>query len=156
MEMPRCFIMTALNLYHWYDNARCVGFSGIFYWKTGTFDLWKTGINGIMGSPLYWLNITFGQYGLLIIGVVYLLCAGTSVFAFILSRFSKNIMLLLFKTMPAFIPSLLLSNWVLSEFLNVFDDRNMFIRFFVFALSLIAGMGAALFVMCREKKVEIL
>jgi len=56
-------------------------FTGIFS-ATGTQVFWNNGINSFMGFPLHWFSITYGQYNLLIIGVIYLLSIGTAVFSF--------------------------------------------------------------------------
>ena len=129
-------------------------FAGI-YSVTGLYAFWNNGINSFMGFPYHWLSVTFGQYCLIITGVMYLLSVGAAVFAFILSRFSRNIILLMFKVIPFFISAVLLSNWLLREFLSLFTEINIFTQLSVFAFTLIAGTAAALAVICREKRFEL-
>ena len=73
-----------------------------------------------------------------------------------LSRFSRSRIKLLFKVVPFFVPAMLLSNWVLNEFLSLFETGNIFIQLFVFLLSIIAGMGITVLVIRRKKRVELL
>jgi len=123
---------------------------------TGAQAFWGNGINSFMGFPLHWLSITYGQYILLIVAVIYLLSIGTAAFAFILSRFSQNKVKLIFKVIPIFVPIILLSNWVLSEFLSIFADGNILIELFMLLVYLAVGIGLAAFVVARERRVELL
>ena len=132
-------------------------FAGLFGLATGAHVFWNNGINSFMGFPLHWLSITYGQYCLLIISVIYLLSIYSAAFAFILSRFSQNKIRLMFKIIPLFVSAVLLSmNWVLQEFLSVFERGNIFIHLLIFLFSIIAGIGISMLVIRREKKAPLL
>lgn len=131
-------------------------FMAILFYATNVHAFWNNGINGFMSFPYHWLSITFGQYCLLIIGIIYLLAIGAATLAFTLSRFSKNLVLLIFKTIPLFVFAILLSNWVLGDFLSLFDTVNIFIQLLVFAGLFAVGIGVAIFVIRKEKMVELL
>ena len=129
-------------------------FAGI-YSVNGTQVFWNNSINSFMGFPYHWLSITFGQYCLLIIGVIYVLSVGTAMCAFILSRFSRNLVMLIFKVIPFFIAVMLLSNWVLDHFLSVFDGGNDLTKLSALAFALVVGVVTAAVIIHKEKRVEL-
>jgi len=130
-------------------------FSGIFGGLTGVHAFWNNGINSFMSGSFYWLSITYGQYVLLMIGIIYLLSLGTATFAFILSRFSQNMIKLIFKIIPLFAFMVMLSNWILGYFLIISAGGNVLLQMLSLIITLIVGMIAALFVIHREKRFEL-
>lgn len=103
-------------------------FISIFLITTESHVFWNNGINSFLSPTFHWLSITFGQYVLLMIAVMYLISIGTATCAFLLSRFSPNMIKLLFKVIPFFIVAFMLSNWILSDFLVVSVGGNAFSR----------------------------
>ncbi|MCL2527691.1 MAG: hypothetical protein FWE42_04650 [Defluviitaleaceae bacterium] len=93
-------------------------FSGIFSVK-GTWVFWNNGINSFMNHTMYWLSITYGQYVLLMIAVIYVLSIISAAAGFIISWFSKNNASLVFKLTPLFIAGAFLAHRVLHDFLSI-------------------------------------
>jgi hypothetical protein len=130
-------------------------FAGIYGVTTGVYAFWNNGISSFMSGSFHWLSITYGQYCLLIIGVIYLLSIGTAAFSFILSRFSQNMIRLIFKVIPFFIAAMLLSNLVLNEFLGVYTGGNVLLQIYSLMFAFIVGVGISVSVVHKEKKVEL-
>ena len=116
---------------------------------------WGNGINSFMSWHFHWLSITFGQFCLLIIGVVYVLSIGAAALAFILARFSSNRVRLMFKIVPLFVGAIILANWVLEHFLTVSVGGNWVLQLAVLGGLMVAGVSAALLIVRREKRVEL-
>jgi len=131
-----------------------VVFSGIFS-LTEAHAFWNNGINSFLNFPYFWLPITYGQYVFLIVGVIYLLSIGAAAFAFALSRISQSMIRLLFKIIPFFTAVILLSNWVLSEFLAVYLGGSVLIQMLSVVFLLVAGVTIVTVVVHREKKFEL-
>ena len=68
---------------------------------TVAWEYWNTIImsSGIRGMWLY--NVTFGQYVFILAGIIIASCTGAAGFAFILARFSTNIVNAMIKAVPA-------------------------------------------------------
>jgi len=130
-------------------------FGGIFS-TLETWRFWNNGINSFMSYPYHWLSITYGQYVLLMVGVIYLFSIGTAIFAFTLSRFSQNMVRLMFKVIPSFVAAQRLSNWVLFNFLGIFVGGDVFAQMFWTLLALVAVTVIAMGVLHREKKCELM
>ena len=130
-------------------------FAGVYGAATGVHAFWNTGINSFLNGQFYWLSITFGQYCLLMIGLLYLLSIGAAAFAFVLSRFSQNRIKLLFKVVPFFVAGITLSNWILHNFLAIFEGGNFVLQLSVLAVSVFAGMVTAMVVVRSEQRVEL-
>jgi len=129
-------------------------FAGIFSINE-THEFWNNGINSFLSSQYHWLSITYGQYVLLIAIIIYLMSIGAATFVFALSRYSQSLIQLMFKVTPFFFAALMLSNWILSEFLGIFVGGNVFAQMLSLALSLFAAMAIAILIIRREKRVEI-
>lgn len=130
-------------------------FIGVFMLTTEVYAFWNNGINSFLTDTFHWLSVTFGQYMLLMVGVMYVLSIGSATFAFVLSRFSPNMIRLMFKVIPFFIAALMLSNWVLDNFLAIHIGGNLLVQISSLLVSLAFGGVIALIVLCREKRVEI-
>lgn len=130
-------------------------FMGIFVIATETYVFWNNGINSFLTHTFHWLFITFGQYMLLMIGLMYALSIGAATFAFVLSRFSQNMIKLLFKVIPFFVAVLILSNWIFDNFLAIYVGGNVLAQISSLLVLLIFGNAIALVVLYREKRVEL-
>ncbi|MCL2387953.1 MAG: hypothetical protein FWC89_10465 [Defluviitaleaceae bacterium] len=130
-------------------------FAGAFSF-TNAFALWHNGINSFMSFPFHWLSITYGQYLLLIVAIIYVLGFGTAAFAFVLSRFSKNMIWLLFKVIPFFVAAQRLSNFILRDFLAVYIGGDIFAQITSLVIALIVGIIAVVIVTRREKIVDLM
>ena len=131
-------------------------FAGIYGVRTDVHALWNNGINSFLSFEFYWLSITFGQYVLLMIGMMYLLSIGAAAFAFVLSRFSQNKIRLMFKIVPFFVVGMILSDWILSYFLAIYDGGDWWLQLSTLIVLLVVGLLMAMFVLRRENKVELL
>jgi len=131
-----------------------VVFVGIFS-TLRTWVFWNNGINSFLGWPFHWLSITYGQYVLFIIGIIYSLSIGTAVFAFTLSRFSQNMVRLMFKVIPFFVVTQMLSNWVLTDFLGIYIGGDIFIQMLSLMMAFVMVVIVATFVLQREKRSEL-
>jgi hypothetical protein len=125
------------------------------YWNVHIMSL------GIWGMWLY--NITFGQYVLVLAGMIMVLCTGTACLAFILARFSSNIVTVVIKAVPTGIALAMLSafatNAVLSDTNIVFDKifRGQFDVPEVIVCGVVAlgALIAATIVVIREARVDV-
>ena len=131
-----------------------VVFGGIFS-RLGMWGLWHNGINSFMSTPFHWLSITYGQYILLLVGVVYVLAIAAGMIAFALSRFSQNMVRLMFKVIPFFVVSQIFSRWVLSDFLGVYVGGNIFAQFAGVVGGFLLATAIAVCIVYREKRWEI-
>jgi len=131
-----------------------VVFAGVFS-VNGTWAFWNNGINSFMSWRYHWLSITYGQFSLLIVGIMYLLSLGAAAFAFVFSRFSRHMIRLIFKLIPFFISALLLAYWVLGHFLCVFNVGDMVAQMLMLMVSLILGILIAIAVIFTEQRVEL-
>ena len=129
-------------------------FAGIFS-ITDVQGLWHNGINSFLNWQFFWLSITFGQYCLMLIAILYALSLASAAFAFVLSRFSSNKIRLMFKIVPFFVFGMMLQDWILSYFLVIFEGGNWVLQVSVLAVSLIVGILLAMVVIRREKRVEL-
>jgi len=77
-------------------------FGGTFY-ANGTCLFWESNINSEFNIGHYSVfRLTYGQWVIAMIALMYILALGFSMFAFILSRFSRNLITLVMKLVPAF------------------------------------------------------
>ena len=129
-------------------------FAGIFS-TLETWAFWNNGINSFMSVPFHWLSITYGQYVLLIVAVIYLLSVGTAVFAFVLSRYSQNMVRLMFKIIPLFVATQMLSSLVLTSFLAIFEGGNVIQQTVSLLSAFVVALAVAAFIVRNEKRVEI-
>ena len=130
-------------------------FAGVYGVRTEVYELWNNGINSFLNSRFYWFSITFGQYSLLISGIMYLLSIGTATVAFVFSRFSRNVITLLLKIIPLFIASAILSDWILEDFLAIHYGGDIILQFFALAIALFVAGIIAFVVIKRERRVEL-
>lgn len=82
----------------------------VFYMKHGTFQFWDNPINSFFFGDIYWFDLSFGQYLLVILLLIALFTGGTAGVAFFLSCFSRNYISLMLKIIPVFFVLGMLSN----------------------------------------------
>ena len=111
-----------------------------------------------------WLyDITFGTFALILAGMIVLLCVGAACVAFILARFSNNIVTLMVKTVPAGAAlatvAALTVNMALADwnyvFNSVFHGRVDMPEVMLCGTVLVLGVLAAVLVLKREKCVDV-
>jgi len=132
-------------------------FAGIFAVTTGVHGFWHNGINSFLGGgSFHWLSITYWQYWLLMVGVMYMLSIGAAALAFVLSRFSNNMIRLIFKLIPLLVAAVTLSNRALDDFLAIYYGGNAIVQAGMLVLALAAGIVISAITVCREKHVELM
>jgi len=130
-------------------------FIGVFAARTGVYAFWGNGINSFLGATFHWLSITFLQYVLLMAGVMYLLATASAALAFVCSRFSINMIRLMFKIIPLFVVAVMVSNWVLDDFLVVFVGGNVLLQAGVVLGLVVLAAAVGVFIVRRERLVEV-
>lgn len=80
------------------------------YAKLGTWQFWNHPINSFYEGDVYWFDISFGQYLLIILLLAVFFSGSVAGVAFSLSCFSRNYISLILKMIPAFILLAFLSN----------------------------------------------
>ncbi|MCL2109087.1 MAG: hypothetical protein FWH20_07060 [Oscillospiraceae bacterium] len=65
-----------------------------------TAEYWNTSIMSLGGNGMWMYDVTFGQYVIFLGGMIISACVGTACFAFILARFSANIVTVMIKSVP--------------------------------------------------------
>jgi len=130
-------------------------FAGILAARAEVHVFWNNGINSFMGATFHWLSITFGQYVLLMVGIMYVLSVAVASLAFVLSRFSSNMIRLVFKIIPLFVVAVWMSNWVLDDFLVVVIGGNAVLQAGLLVALWVVGLVVGACVVARENKVEL-
>ncbi len=132
---------------------------GARYSTNGTWMFWDGGITSFLNAT-FLVNITYGQYIIIYIILLYTFCLGTGALAFVLSRFSQNPITLILKLIPVFAAFAMLSTFV---FNYTFSISNIlyaatgiwWIEVIVCGLLLILGLALALYIIRREKRVDV-
>lgn len=74
----------------------------LFYARLGVWEFWDNPINSFFFGDIYWFDLSFGQYLLVILLLIALFTGGAAGIAFSLSCFSRNYISLMLKIIPAF------------------------------------------------------
>jgi len=135
---------------------------GTIYSSNGTWPFWNNGLTSFLNLKVdaFWFDITYGQYIIAYIVMLYMLCLSAAAIAFVLSRFSQNPVTLILKLIPVFA---VLGVLGVSVYYCTFSFDNILsvatgivgIEPIVCGIVLLAGLAAALFVVRREKRVEV-
>ena len=134
---------------------------GALYSTNGTWVFWKNGMTSFLGSYGFFLfRMTYGQYILACIALIYMLCLGAAAFAFVLSRFSQNLIALILKLIPFFGLMGALASGV---FLHAFHYGNILytgtgifgIEAIACGMVLLAGLAASVYTVRRERNVDV-
>ena len=129
----------------------------------GAGKYWNAHIMSLASHGMQLYNITFGQYALILAGMILVLSVGAACFTFILARFSANIVTLLIKAVLVGVAaagiSALSVNMALSfnniVFNTVFRGRLDAPEVAVCGVVAVVGMIAAVVVTIREKRVDV-
>jgi hypothetical protein len=135
------------------------------YLVSGAGNYWEAHIMSYIfsyGREMQLYNITFGQYVLVLAGMILALSVGTACFTFILARFSANIVMMI-KAVPVGVAVAgivaLSVNMALSSnniiFNTIFRGRFDAPEIIVCVLVAIAGVIAAVVVTTREKNSDL-
>jgi len=127
-------------------------------------EYWNVSIMSLGGGVMWMYDVTFGQYVIFLGGMIISVCIGTACFAFVLARFSANIVTVMIKSVPvgaALAAILALSaNRAFSHYNIVFNQ--VFVGRFdmpeVVMCGAIGALGvlAATLVVKREKRIDVL
>jgi hypothetical protein len=131
---------------------------GAIYAGNGTQIFWNNYVASFYSFFYMSVPITFGQYVMVMIGMIYLLGMAISALAFILSRFSINFVALIAGLIPIAIAASMLCVYIVFEMpLNAFHAETGIALFepIVCATLLVFGTAAAFSVVRRERKIDI-
>lgn len=136
---------------------------GAIYSMNGTWLLWNNGLTSFLNfmATFFWFDITYGQYIVLSIVLLYILCLGAAAIAFVLSRFSQNLITLILKLIPAFgvLGALCFSvfNCTLSSKNALYTGTGIVgIEPIICGLVLIAGLAVSFRILRREREVDVI
>ncbi|MFC4305302.1 hypothetical protein [Cohnella boryungensis] len=130
---------------------------------SGAGNYWDAHIMSLTSGQMQLYNITFGQYVLILAGMILALSVGTACFAFILARFSANIVMMMIKAVPVGVAvagiAVLSVNMALSYnnivFSNIYRGRFDVPEVIVCGFVAVVGMIAAVVVTIRERYVDL-
>jgi hypothetical protein len=152
--------------------------SGLVFAGMGVFAYLDHGLTSFLYSfgpasiAVSFFTLTFGRYMLIMAAVCYALCLSAALVAFILSRYSRNLVTLIFKMIPVFIllqrlHDLVLPNrWMtrhidnFSAPLTIWNDLYMrtgyaYLDMIIIAVFTVIIIAAALIIAKREKRLEL-
>lgn len=93
------------------------------YSTLGTQFFWNNPIHTFEYAQIFWFDLTYGQYVICMIGIAIILSLGMAGIAFVISRYSRHYISLLFKVVPVFVIFALFTNVALTE--GLFDFTSM-------------------------------
>lgn len=141
----------------------CVLIFGYIYTINGTFVFWNNGLTSFLNSraDFFWLDLSYGQYIILYVLLLYILSTGSAALAFVVSRFSQNLIAVIMKLLPVFG---VLAFTSFAAFLSTFSNANFFYRFtgipwlepIACGLILLAGLTLSIYILHREKEIDVL
>ena len=136
---------------------------GAIYTTNGTFVFWNNGLTSFLNVAVdfFWFDLTYGQYIIYYILLLYILSIGSATVAFVISRFSQNLVVLIMKLIPVFGVFCLISFKV---FFKTFSNVNFFYRLtglpwlepIVCLFVLIMGLTSSVYILHREIKADLL
>jgi len=136
---------------------------GIIYSSNGTWPFWNNGLTSFLNIKVdaFLFDITYGQYIITYIVLLYILCLGAAAIAFVLSRFSQNMITLILKLIPTFA---MLAVLCLIVYYCTFSFENILfintgiigIESIVCGVVLLAGLALSLYIVRREKKADVI
>jgi len=136
-------------------------FGGI-YSQNGTHLFWNNEINSDFNIGMYTVfRLTYGAKVLAAIAMMYALAAGVSSFAFMLSRFSGNLITLVMKLVPVFAALVFLCDAVFNDlFEMLYNKIYLLLRVFgaeayVSGTIAVIAFAATWFVVRREKRTDV-
>jgi hypothetical protein len=136
---------------------------GAIYTANGTFIFWNNGLTSFLNVAVdfFWFDLTYGQYIIYYILLLYILSIGSATVAFVISRFSQNLISLIMKHIPVFGVFCLIGFKV---FFKTFSNVNFFYRLTglpwlepIVCLSvLLIGLASSIYIFRREKKIDLI
>ena len=136
---------------------------GAIYTTNGTFVFWNNGLTSFLNVAVdfFWFDLTYGQYIIYYILLLYILSISSAMIAFVISRFSQNLIALIMKLIPVFSVFCLIS---FNVFFKTFSNVNFFYRLtglpwlepIVCLFVLIIGLTSSVYILRREKKVDLI
>ena len=136
-------------------------FGGIFS-TGGTGVFWDNAINSDFNLGVYTVfNLTYGQWVMAGVGLLYLLSLSAAAIAFIISRFSENLVTLIMKLIPVFAALAILSFNVFGEMFGLFNPLYSIFKVFgteVYICGALALLALALTRLAtrKEKQIDVL
>jgi len=137
-------------------------FGGI-YSQNGTLLFWNNVLDSDFNIGMYTVfRLTYGEWVMASIAMMYALALGVSAFAFVLSRFSGNLITLVMKLVPVFAVLAYLCDATFNElFQMLYNKIYLLLRVFgaeayVCGAVVAIALTAALFVIRREKRVDVM
>jgi hypothetical protein len=129
---------------------------GTIYSSNGTWPFWNNGLTSFLNLKVdaFWFDITYGQYIIVYMVLLYILCLGAAAIAFVLSRFSQNLITLILKLIPAFAVFVAICSYVFSATFSL--KKIIGIEPIVCGFVLLAGLAVSLYIVRREKKVDVI
>ena len=136
---------------------------GSIYSANGTYLFWDANINSGLNIGYFSVfNMTYGQWVMAVVALMYALALGISMFAFVMSRFSRNMITLIMKLIPLFAAAAYMCTGVFNYSFSMLDNvLYQIVR--VFGVEAIAcgvfvlfALAAVLFVTHREKSVDVM
>jgi hypothetical protein len=136
---------------------------GAVYAQLGTQMFWDASIVSFWGMAFYMYDITYGQYAGLMAAMPVAFSVAAASAAFVISRFSDNYVKLLNKAVPFGLAVAAIVSAAVGEALS---SKNLIFALlfrrlpapevWVCAILLVAGAGAGIRVVWRERKVDVL
>lgn len=134
---------------------------GVIYSKNGTWLFWNQGLTSFLNfTGCFLFNMTYGQYIIAYIVLLNILSLGVATIAFVLSRYSQNLITLILKLIPTFA---LMCALCVGIFHLMFSSSNPLyyrtsvpgIEGIVCGLLFLVGLSGALHLMHREKRIDV-
>ena len=136
---------------------------GAVYSVNGTQLFWNNNLNSDFNIGIYMVfSLTYGEWVMTMVALMYILALGVSALAFILSRFSRNMITLVMKLIPIFAAMAYLSVSVFNQLFTIhYNQLYQLFRVFgteayVCGVFAVIALAAALFVIHREKRVDVM
>ena len=133
---------------------------GAIYSKNGTWVFFDSGLVSFLNGIIFWFDVTYGQYVLLYVVSLYAACLGAAALAFVLSRFSRNLITLILRLIPLFAALAFFCAFGLDGMLSLNSffytmTRVPCIEPALFGLLCAAGVAAAILIVRRERKADV-
>lgn len=136
---------------------------GAIYTINDTFVFWNNGLTSFLNVVVdfFWFDLTYGQYILFYILLLYILNIGSAAIAFMISRFSQNLIALIMKLIPIFGVLCFIGFLIFDK---TFSNVNILYRFTgikwmepIVCLSvLLIGLVSSIYILHREKRMNVL
>lgn len=141
----------------------CLLIFGALYSVNGIYVFGNNGLTSFLNLDvnIFWFDLSYGQYIALYSLFLYIVSIGTAAFAFVVSRFSRNLISLIMKLIPIFG---VIGFTSFAMFHYMFNSVNLLYRFtgipwmepLTCGLILAAGLILSVYVLRREKQIDVL